>query len=148
MFRVSALPALVLIVISVFGYRAEAMSSPASNFAPGQEWSIRSASPTTAKVVICRVDEWKGKTAVHVSIIDIPVPKGMAGAGSLIRIGHVAFEKAALEASVDRLIATGVSSAPSFETGYQQWKNEQGALSKMSVSNTIAFGLAAMSRMK
>jgi len=127
--------------------RADAASTPIPNFAPGQEWSIKSASPTTARVVIGRVEKWKGKLAIHVSIIDISIPQGMPGAGSVIRIGHVAFEKSALAASVDRLLAIGISPAPSFETGYQQWKNEQGDLSVMSVPQTIAFGLAAMNQM-
>lgn len=134
-------------VFILFAVRAEAASALIPNFAPGQEWSIKSASPTTAKVVIGSVEKWKGKVAIHVSIIDIPIPQGMPDAGSVIRIGHVAFEKSALAASVDRLLATGVSPAPSFETGYQQWKNEMGDLSLMSVPQTIAFGLAAMNQM-
>ncbi len=146
MFRRALLPLLTIICV-MFVVRVDAANSLNPAFAPGQEWSIKSASPTTAKVVIGRVEKWRGKLAVHVSIIDITIPQGMDDAGSVIRIGHVAFEKSVLAASVDRLLATGVSPAPSFETSYQQWKNEQGDLSVMSVPQTIAFGLAAMNQM-
>jgi hypothetical protein len=142
-------PAALLVLMlggGAFVDHAEAKSVSVRHFAPGQEWSINSASPTTAKVIIGRVEKWKGRIAVHVSIIDIPIPKGMTGAGGAIRIGHVAFDKLALAASVDRLLATGISPASSFDTGYQQWNNDQGDLTTMSVSQIIALGLAAMNR--
>src|SRR5215469_11503010 len=92
-----------------------------ADFAPGQEWSIKSASPTTAKVIIGRVGSWRDRVCVSVSVVDIPIPQGMPGAGGVTQIAHIPFDKSALAASVDRLVATGVWPAPNFGSGYKQW---------------------------
>jgi hypothetical protein len=137
---------IILLTLATSSRHAEAVTALTRDFVPGQEWSVKSVFPTNAKVVIARVDKWKGEEAVHVSIVDIRIPGLGGGASTVITIGHVAFEKAALDASVDRLIATGVSPAPSFKAGYKQWKDEQGGLSTTSVANVIAYGLIAMSQ--
>jgi len=109
------------------------------DFAVGQIWSIKSASPTTAKVVIGRIEEWgHGETAIHVSIIDIPIPQGAPGAGGVTRIDHVPFDKSALTASVDQLLTTGAPPAPGFEGGYDQWHSDKRAgVFTVSVSKAI-----------
>jgi hypothetical protein len=50
MFR-STLLAVLATAPVVFATHADAASAPIPNFVPGQEWSIKSTSPTTAKVI-------------------------------------------------------------------------------------------------
>ena len=116
MFRRVLFPVLAIASIT-FATRAETPRAPILDFEPGQEWSIKSASPTTAKVIVGRVEPWRDRVSVNVSIVDIPIPQGLPGAGGVTQIAHIPFDKAALAASVDRLLATGVSPASSFESG-------------------------------
>jgi hypothetical protein len=88
-------------------------------------WSITSAVPTTVKIVIGRVEAWNGKLAVHVSVIDIPVPPGAPGDNGLINIDPVPFDESALAASVDQLLAVEVSPTSGFERGYEHWRTER-----------------------
>lgn len=107
-------------------------------FAPGQMWSIKSAPATTAKVVIVRVEPWQNRTVVHVSIIDIPVPKGARAENSITAVGHMPFDESALAESVDRLLGTGGSPAPGFEYAYEQWRADKTAgIFTISVSKAI-----------
>jgi hypothetical protein len=134
------------ILIFPSGARAQSTEAPSPDFAVGQEWSIKSASPTTAKVVIGRVEDWRDKVVVQVSIIDIPIPAGLPSAGGVTRIDHVPFDKAALAASVDQLLATGVSPAPDFEAGYQQWKDAKGGIFTISVPEVVTVMFESVNR--
>jgi hypothetical protein len=110
------------------------------DFAEGQEWSIKSSPPSTAKIVIGRIESWKNKIAVHVSIIDIPLSFSAPNPNGLTKIDHMPFEKSALAASVDRLLSTGVAPPPNFETGYIQWKEHKGGIFTISVMQAINLG--------
>ncbi len=107
------------------------------NFVAGQEWSIKSASPTTAKVIIGRVEPWRDKVSVSVSIVDIPIPQGDPGAGGVTQIAHIPFDKTALAASVDQKLSDHVSPAPQFENGYEQWKSAKGGIFTIRVEKAI-----------
>jgi len=112
---------------------AQPAAAPSPDFAPGQEWSIRSTAPTTAKVIIGRVEPWGGdRIAVSVSIVDVPNPQG-----GVTVISHVPFDKTALAGSVDKLVATGVSPDPGFEGGYKQWRDAKGGIFTISVEKAI-----------
>src|SRR5882724_7463333 len=71
--------AVLMIASAGFAIGAETATGPAPEFALGQEWSIKSASPTTAKAVIDRLEPWHEKVVVHVSIVDLPIPQGLPG---------------------------------------------------------------------
>lgn len=100
------------------------VAEAAPNFAPGQIWSIKSAIPTTAKVIIVNVELWKKQAIVQISVVDIPVPKGLSRKNCVARVGHMPFEEHALATSVDHLLGTNGSPAPGFEYGYNQWRND------------------------
>jgi hypothetical protein len=123
-----------------------AAPGPAPAFAPGQVWSIKSTLPTTARVVIGRVEPWDSQTVVHVSMIDVPIPKDMPGAGQTTAIGHMPFQQSALAASVHRLLATGASPAPSFESGYKEWQDAKGGVFTIDVESAIKFVFQALSQ--
>jgi hypothetical protein len=139
---VLALTALLSPVVA----RTESSKPPIPDFATGQEWSIKSASPTTAKVVIGRVEKWRDKIAVHVSVIDIPIPQGTPGTGAVTQIAHIPFDKLVLAASVDQLLATDVAPAPSFESGYKQWQDAKGGIFTISVEKAIQIMFQTVNR--
>jgi hypothetical protein len=128
----------------VFSVRAESLGMSPPGLAPGQQWSIKSTSPTTAKVIIDRLEPWHGKTAVHISIIDLPVPQGLRGAGGTTVVTHMPFEQSALAASLDRLLATGVSPPSGFESGYKSWHDANGGIFTVSVEKAIEFTLQTL----
>ncbi len=112
---------------------APARAQPAKpDFAVGQVWSVKASPPTTAKVIIDRIEDFGGHTAVHVSVIDVPVPPGLAISRPTMAIGHLPFDAAALAASLDQVVG---SQAPpdAFEGGYQQWKAAKGGVFTISV---------------
>lgn len=73
-------------------------STANSSFAEGQEWSVKSSTESSAKVIIGRIEPWKGKIAVHVSIVDIPTSQE-TGSLRISEIAHIPFEESALAAS-------------------------------------------------
>jgi hypothetical protein len=123
-----------------------AAQSPAPAFAPGQIWSIKSMLPTTAKVVINRVETWEHQVVVHVSIIDVPIPRNMPSAGRTTDIGHMPFQQSALAASVDRLLATGALPASCYESGYKEWQDAKGGVFTINVEQAIKVVFQALSR--
>ena len=143
----SVFPILTMAIVSVamaaFG---QAVGPQNQALASGQMWSIKSVSPTTTKVVIGRLEEWNGKTAIHVALVDVPVPAGAPGAGGVIRVGHMPFEQSALAASLNELISTGVSPGPNFEDGYAHWQSARGGIYSIGVSEAVATLFEALAR--
>jgi len=105
------------------------------DLAVGQEWS---AKDTAAKVVIGRIETVGGAEVVSVSLLDVPTPKGPAA------FGHAPFEKSALVASLDQLLATGVAPGDAFEAGYQQWKSAHGGYFTVSVAFAIGIAMKTL----
>lgn len=54
------------------------------------------------------------------------------------------FERAALAASVDRLIGTGAAPDPEFENGYRQWKDAEGGVFTIGVPEAIEAALQTL----
>jgi hypothetical protein len=131
----SVVIALVFVVGAVASGNATAQTRP--ELAVGQEWSIRASAPTTARVVIGRIEPWgAGKIAVSVSILEVPTKHGP------VTFGHLPFEESALAASLDQLVATGVKPPPVFEQGYAQWKEAKGGVFTIGVDKVIALIVA------
>ncbi len=112
-------------------------AAPAPEIAAGQEWSVK-ADPTSAiKVVIGRIEPWGAKMAVHVSLLNVPVPP--CGSRPLtMTVGHMPFDRDALARSVDALLDSNVAPAKDFEAGYQQWKSARGGIFSISVSDAAS----------
>ena|SRR5476651_382831 len=103
------------------------------DLAVGQEWSVKSASPTSMKVIVGRVEPGpNGATIVSVSIVDIPAGDGPRS------VGHAPFDARALIASLDRLVATGVAPDANFEEGHARWKSAKGGSFTIGVLETLA----------
>jgi len=56
------------------------------------------------------------------------------------------FEESAFAAAVDRLLITGVSPAPNFESGYQNWKDAKGGVFTVSVEKAMEFAFQTMNQ--
>ena len=140
------LPLLAIATLSMVAVQAETAEAPRTSFAQGQMWSIKSVPTTTARVIIGRIEPWRDKVAVHVSLIDVPIPPSAPGAGGTTIINHMPFDATVLAASVDQLLATGVSPAPSFESGYKQWQSAKGGIFTVSVSKAIDLTFEAIDR--
>jgi hypothetical protein len=133
------------LIAAVSGCAATAVA-PKPAFAPGQLWSINSPQPTTTKVVVGRVESWNGSVAVHVSLIDVPVPSGAPNAGALTTVGHMPFEQSALAASVDQVLAQGVSPPSGFEAGYREWQANKGGIFTISVAKAVDIMFETLTR--
>jgi len=120
-------------------------SAPATQFSPGQIWSVKSSSPTPLNVVIGRVEVWHGETAVHVSLINVPVPPDVPGGSGLMEIGHMPFAESALARSVDQLINLNVSVGSEFERGYKDWRSANGGIFTTSVLDAVVFVFKTLS---
>jgi len=120
-----------------FAGLSSAIASPGRlDLAVGQVWSIKEAGGLSAKVIIGRIDPpADGAVTVHVGIVDV------TGAGPLTAISHVPFEKGALVASLDKLLATGAALPPGFAHGYAQWKADDDGAYTIGVAE--ALGLTA-----
>lgn len=101
-----------------------------------QAWSIKGSFPTSAKVIIGRIEPWRDGIAVHVSVVDISPPI-QVGEVKISEIAHMPFEKSALVHSLDRLLATGLQPSGDFEAGYKEWKERNGGIYSVSLAAVL-----------
>ena len=112
-----------------------APSSP--ELEPGQVWSFKSAKPTTAKVVIGKLDDLHGVPIVHVSIIDIPRAAGQPGDAETTYIGHAPFDRTALVSSLDSCVGHAHTLDDDFSDSIEQWRAAGGGVWTIGVSDLI-----------
>lgn len=124
------------------GLLAPALAMPARaqvTFVPGQVWSVRDM-PEATQLIIGRVERFGTTTAVHVSIVGVPVPPGWPG-GSTTQVAHMPFDADALAASVELLIGTDGTALPNFQDGYAEWRRARGGVFTISVAEAVSFAL-------
>jgi hypothetical protein len=134
--------AVVFILVATWacghGYGEEAAGARGGpELAVGQEWSVKSSFPI--KVIIGRIEPWRDKVAVHVSVIDIP-PSVHVGNLTIGEIAHMPFERVALMRSLDKLLATGVPRSRDFDAGYTEWKERNGGIYAVSLAVAVGVG--------
>jgi hypothetical protein len=128
----------ILAALAAIALALPAAAQPPA-LAVGQEWSIKSDKPTTAKVIIGRIEAGpKADEIVSVSIVDVPTE------GGVTEIAHAPFAKPAMTASLDRLLASDVPIPPRFEAGYNQWKSAKGGYFTISVAQVIEIMLGML----
>ncbi|MBI3504966.1 MAG: hypothetical protein HY059_09010 [Proteobacteria bacterium] len=115
-------------------------------FAPGQLWSLKAASPI--KVIVGKVEPWRDTVAVHVAVIDVPIPPGLPDAGGVTAIDHLPFDLAALAASVDRLLSSDTDLPSHFAVGYGLWRLAQADIYTIDVMQAVQETLEALRRAK
>jgi hypothetical protein len=130
-----------LFVLTVWLFFSGPFARPALSeevtFAPHQVWSVKSDPPTPTKVIIGRVEPWHDKIVVHVSLVDIPVPEDMQLPIELMSLGHAPFDAEALAGSVDQLLADDATIDPSFDEGYEMWKEANGGVYTLSITQAV-----------
>ena len=95
--------------------------------------------------MIGRIEPFGDKTVVHVSIVDVPIPPGLPGAGRFTVIAHAPFDRAALADSVDKLIGTATL-APDFQRGYDQWRAARGGIYTVGVEEAVRLAFQTIGR--
>jgi hypothetical protein len=108
-------------------------------FAAGQEWSIRLCGQPTAKAIVGRVEPWKHKTVVHVSIVELSDLQNQSDM-HITMIAHMPFDAQAFALSVNRLLAVNVAPIQEFSSGYAKWKEVHGGVFTVSISEALGFG--------
>jgi len=129
--RRAAVGGLVALALTAAARAQRPAQAESPDLAVGQEWSIK-GEPGAKAIIGWIEDRPDGKTAVSISLIDIRTDRGS------IMIGHAPFEKAALTASLDKLVATGVRPTADFQKGFNAWKSGDGRLFTITVSESLA----------
>jgi len=120
----------LVVVLNGSAMAADAQSSNTPAFAVGQKWTVKNSGMT---IVVGRIDPFAGgKTAISISVFDVPCPPGTGC--TTTTIGHAPFDRDALAKSVDKLIGTSVPTADQFENGYTNWQQAKGGIFTVPVS--------------
>jgi hypothetical protein len=107
---------------------------------PGQVWTIEVEGQAAARLTIQRIERWGELEAVHVSLTGVSGPPGINFNGE---IGHLPFERSALENSLGELVGTDGLMTATFEDGYAEWQAANGVVFTLPVAEVIdvIFGL-------
>jgi hypothetical protein len=130
--------ALLVLSLTVLGMTPMTAGDLSADLKVGQVWSIRSPSPTTAKVIIGGLEDWHGEAIVHVSMVDVPIPDGAPTAGETTTIDHAPFDRAALASSLGKLLAVGRQPSAEFTSGLASWRAAKGGVWTLGVAEVIA----------
>jgi len=107
---------------------AQAADKP--TFQSGQMWTVKNSD---IRIVVGRVEPFgKSKTAVSISVFDVPCPP-QAGCKTTV-IAHAPFDADALADSVAKLVSTNAPTASQFQQGYTNWKQANGGVFTVPVS--------------
>jgi hypothetical protein len=121
---------IVAMVLAGLCLLAVAHAAEAPEFLVGQKWTVKDSGMT---IVIGRIEPFPGgKTAISVSVFDVPCPPG-AGCVTTV-VAHAPFDSATLATSVDKLIAKDATPAQNFDEGYANWKQANGGIFTVPVS--------------
>ncbi|MET0544903.1 MAG: hypothetical protein ABWZ40_01205 [Caulobacterales bacterium] len=91
---------------------------------PGQIWSIKQAPNPEARAIIGRVEPFKGRMVLHLSVRDLAPPGGVDAfeAEAELMIGHIPIALESAVESLSSLISPAGEITPEFEQGYAEWK--------------------------
>jgi hypothetical protein len=93
------------------------------SLAEGQAWSFKGAPAPNARAIIGAIESAEAGDVIHLALVDLPSPQEVAPERDVIAIAHMPFDRACVEASVDRLL--GEESPPeSFAQGCERWRDD------------------------
>lgn len=92
---------------------------------PGQVWTIAGEGQAAARLTIQRIEPWGELEAMHVSLTGVNGQPGISFSGE---IGHLPFERTALENSLGELVGTDGVMTATFEDGYAEWQAAHGGV--------------------
>ena len=107
-----------------------------AQFRPGQKWGYHTRpGDEGSTLIILKIEELpKLGVVVHIAVDGA---RFRSRNGASTPIGHLSFARAAVAASVTKLLADKVS-IPDFADGYARWKADHGGIWAGSVAETIA----------
>jgi hypothetical protein len=92
--------------------------------AEGQAWSFKGAPAPNARAIIGAIERAEAGDVVHLALVDLPSPRELATEREVIAITHMPFDRASVEASLDRLL--GEEAPPeSFAQGRARWRHDK-----------------------
>ena len=91
---------------------------------PGQVWTMRGAPNAAARVIVGRVEPFKGRMIVHITVRDLDPPSGVDGFGeeAELTISHIPIALEAAAESLSVLITPMGEISEDFEEAYKDWK--------------------------
>lgn len=91
---------------------------------PGQVWTMRAAPNPAARVIVGRVEPFKGRMIAHVTVRDLDPPGGVDGFGeeAELTISHIPIALEAAAESLSTLITPMGEVSADFEEAYGDWK--------------------------
>jgi len=134
------LPLLLALCLTAPAFAQEPDGALRPELIPGQVWTIEGEGQEAARLTIQRIEPWGELVAVHVSLTGVSSPPGISFNGV---VGHLPFERTALENSLGELVGTDGAMTPTFEDGYAEWQAANGGLFELPVAEVIdvIFGL-------
>lgn len=107
----------------------------------GQVWTFKDAPTDKARLAIQRIEPLDGREVAHVSIYNLPAVGMFRG-----EVSHMAFERSALEASLDQLSTDKAPDETRFLEGYRAWLVGSRGVSGIPVSEAIAYVIGIAER--
>ena len=91
---------------------------------PGQVWTMRGAPNPAARVIVGRVEPFKGRMIAHITVRDLDPPSDVEGFGedAELTISHIPIALEAAAESLSVLITPMGEISADFEDAYIDWK--------------------------
>jgi hypothetical protein len=95
-------------------------------FSNHQVWTLGYPFSERTRVVVGKVELWKGRSIVHISILNMQI-NSEAEESTEINIDHLPFDELALSSSVRIMLGVDAVPVSGFEQGYNVWKSDRKA---------------------
>jgi hypothetical protein len=94
------------------------------SLAEGQAWSFKGSPAPNARAIIGAIERAEAGDVVHLALVDLPPPRELASERDVIAITHMPFDRASVEASLDRLLGEELP-PESFAQGRERWHDDR-----------------------
>ena len=120
------------------GFALWAPAAPAAaELAEGQEWRYRTRPQEPhSTLLIARIDEDGGGRVVHVSVARLRLQDPRQPGGLAAEVPHLAFDEAALRASLVELLGAAPPAA-GFARAYEQWRRHHAGIHRVPVAQAL-----------
>lgn len=91
---------------------------------PGQVWTMRSAPNPSARVIVGRIEPFKGRMIAHITVRDLDPPSGVEGFGedAELTISHIPIALEGAAESLSVMVTPMGEISTDFEQAYNGWK--------------------------
>ena len=136
--RPRALAVSLVVALLTSGFALWAPAAPAAaELAEGQEWRYRTRPQEPhSTLLIARIDEDGGGRVVHVSVARLRLQDPRQPGGLAAEVAHMAFDEAALRASLVELLGAAPPAA-GFARAYEQWRQHHAGIHRVPVARAL-----------